>query len=271
MSPRARLLLTLEGYAVEGGLDGSGQPKTCYAPTIALGRHGGPGAADDLWHSYEEVLDLVPQLGVDGVRLTLEWARLEPRPGEIDEAAFARYGEVIAHARSLGLDVTVVLVDAVWPSWLGQEAWLLPWVVPHVLSHARRVVERYGELVTGVVPFAQALELVTNGFLRQSAPPWRKSALKDASFAHAQIAAIEDALRADDSVAATLVATVATLDLDVAPEVLRDAREHLEVDEIYLRSLLRGSGPTSVMNGLLVRHGERWRVQAPEELLAALR
>jgi beta-glucosidase/6-phospho-beta-glucosidase/beta-galactosidase len=271
MSTRARLLLTLEGYAVEGGFDQAGGPMTCYAPTIALGRHGGPGEADDLWHDYERVLDLVPDLGVDGVRLTLEWARIEPRADDVDEAALARYRAVVAHARSLGLNVTVVLVDAVWPSWLGQEAWLLPWVVPHVLAHARRVVEGLGDLVTGVVAFAQPTELVTNGYLRASAPPWRRSALKDASFAHAQIASIEEALRHDEVVGPRLVGSTVTLNLDDAPESLQAARERAEVDEVYLRSLLRGSGPTSAATGLLVHQEGQWRVRASEELLAALR
>ena len=271
MTNRARLLLTVEGYAVEGGFDRAGGPMTCYAPTIALGRHGGPGAADDLWHDYEEVLDLVPALGVDGVRLTLEWARIEPVAGVVDQAALERYESVLAHALTRGLKVTVVLVDAVWPSWLGQEAWLLPWVVPHVLTHARRVVSRYADVVTGVVAFAQPRELVTKGFLRASAPPWRKSASKDAEFAHAQIATIEGALRDDEIVGPRLVGETTTFDLDVAPEVLRAAREEPDVEEIHLRSLLRGSGPTSCATGLLVRDDGRWRVQATEELLAALR
>ncbi len=77
--------MTLEGYAVEGGFDGPGEPATCYSPTIALKRQVGPGGADDLWREYETVLDFVPEMGFDGVRLTIEWARIEPRAGEVDD------------------------------------------------------------------------------------------------------------------------------------------------------------------------------------------
>ena len=107
MERRPRRYVTLEGYAVEGGFDGPYQPATCYVPTIALGRHVGPGDADDLWHDYERVLDLVPALGFDGVRLNVEWARVEPRRGEVDDAALERYAEVARYATSLGLGVTV--------------------------------------------------------------------------------------------------------------------------------------------------------------------
>jgi len=271
MTTRPRLFVTLEGYAVEGGYDQAGGPMTCYAPTLALGRHARAGTTDDLWHDYEKVLDFVPALGFDGVRLNIEWARVEPRQGNVDEVALVRYGEVVRYARSLGLDVTIALVDAVWPSWLGQEAWLLPWVVPHVLAHARRIVAGYENDITGVVAFTNASELVTSGYLEASAPPWRRGATKDATFARAQIAGLLEALRVDDVVGPRLVQSSAVTSLDAAPEDLTAARETSNVDELYVRSLLRGSGPTAVTVGLLVKHANEWRVGAQSDLLSALR
>jgi beta-glucosidase/6-phospho-beta-glucosidase/beta-galactosidase len=267
----ARLFVTLEGYAVEGGFDRVGEPATCYSPTIALGRHAGPGAADDLWRHYETVLDFVPGLGFDGVRLSVEWARVEPRADEVDEAALARYLEVVRHARSLGLDVTVALVDAVWPAWLGQEAWLLPWVAPYVVKHARRVTEFFGDNATGLLVFAQPEELVTRGYLNASAPPWRRSALTDAVFAHAQIERITESLRADELVGTKFIEPSAVTSVDIASDDVLTARQSFTGSEIYVRSLLSGTGPTRVSEGLLVQRGEVWRVHAPEELLAALR
>jgi beta-glucosidase/6-phospho-beta-glucosidase/beta-galactosidase len=271
VTTRPRLFVTLEGYAVEGGFDQTGGPMTCYAPTIALGRHSGPGEADDLWHHYERVLDFVPELGFDGIRLTIEWARLEPRPGEVDQRALERYGQVIAYARSLGLEVTLALVDAAWPSWLGQEAWLLPWVVPHVLRHAQLIVTTFAHEISGVVAFTQPRELVTRGYLEATAPPWRRGARKDAAFAHAQIEGLLAALGADPVVGPRLVKTSAAITLNVAPDDLVKARHSTDVDELYVRSLLRGAGPTGVARGLLVRHGDEWRVDAPQDLLNALR
>ncbi len=271
MNERPRLFVTLEGYAVEGGFDRGGEPMTCYSPTIALGRHAGPGAADDLWHDYERVLDIVPSLGFEGVRLSVEWARIEPRSGEIDHGALHRYAEVVRHARSLGLLVSVAVIDSVWPSWLGLEAWLLPWVVPHVQGHARRMVDTFGDEATGFVLFTQPQELVTRGFLLATAPPWRKSALKDASFASAQIARITQSLVEDVIVGPRLVRRSAVISLDATPLELMAARNASDVDELYVRSLLRGSGPTSVSVGLLSTRGGEWRVSADDELLSALR
>jgi beta-glucosidase/6-phospho-beta-glucosidase/beta-galactosidase len=263
---RPRRYVTLEGYAVEGGLDGAYQPSTCFRPTIALGRHVGPGDADDLWRDYEQVLDLVPALGFDGVRLSVEWARVEPHLGQVDDAALARYDEVAQYARSLGLGVTVVIVDAAWPAWLGLEAWLLPWVVPHVLEQARRVVRAVP--AEGVVVFADTTSLV-NGFLDSSAPPWRRGARVDAEMAHDQINSIVASLKNDPVVGPKVVATSASVSVDQSLAHLKSALE-TEYDELYVRSLLRGHGP-SASAGLLVKRSDGWHVDAPTQLLDVLR
>jgi beta-glucosidase/6-phospho-beta-glucosidase/beta-galactosidase len=268
---RARRYVTLEGYAVEGGLDGPYQPATSYRPTIALGRHAGPGDAENLWHEYEQVLDLAATLGVDGVRLSIEWARVEPRRAEIDTAALERYAHVARYATTLGLGVTAVIVDAAWPAWLGLEAWLLPWVVPLVIDQARRVVATLDSL-SGVVIFASADELVTGGFVESSSPPWRRAARGDAAFARKQIDSIVATLAADALVGPKMVNSTRTISLARPPDdVATSLRDVAHVDEVYLRSLVKGCGPTQSPVGLLMRGERGWRIDASEELLEALR
>lgn len=263
------MLVTLEGYAVEGGFDRRGEPATCFSPTIALGRHEGPGDADLLWGGYERVLDAVADLGVDGVRLTFEWARLEPRRGAFDESALARYLEVVAHARSLDLAVTVALVDAAWPSWLGLEAWVLPWVAPVLVAHARRVVASLEDGSVRVVPFTQADALIAAGFLEATAPPWRHGAEREARYARSQWRQVAATLASDDVVAPRLVQAV-PVPLVAGARGVRAARA-AHADEVHVRSLLAGHGPTRCVRGLLVRDGSSWRVDADEDLLDALR
>ena len=271
MTNRPRVLATLEGYAVEGGFDRAHEPTTCYRPTITLGRHAGPGTADGLWHDYERVIELVPALGLDGVRLSIEWARVEPRRGAVDGAALGRYRDVIDFARALELDVTIVLVDAVWPAWLGLEAWLLPWTVPHVLAHASLLVRELGDVVTGVTPFSDATAMVERGFLSASAPPWRRGATDDARSARAQIERIVEALTADSLVGPRLVGASRTIALDKSiGEITAQIAGASDCDEIYLRSLVRGSGPTQAPAGLLVKRGDVWATHASPELISAL-
>jgi beta-glucosidase/6-phospho-beta-glucosidase/beta-galactosidase len=265
------VLATLEGYSVEGGFDRAHEPATCYSPTIALGRHDGPGEADNLWVDYEKVLDLAAGLGLDGVRLSVEWARVEPRQGLVDSAALDRYLEVARHAQSVGLLVTATLVDAAWPSWLGLEAWLLPWVVPRVVAHARRVVEHLGVSLNGVIAFSDPEALVAGGYLEGSAPPWRRGAADDAASARAQIGAIVRTLREDPFVGARMLSDTMVISLDrSSDEVLARRARAADCEEIYVRSLVKGTGPTCAPAGLLVKHSGQWSVSASAELLGAL-
>jgi beta-glucosidase/6-phospho-beta-glucosidase/beta-galactosidase len=270
VSERPRVLATLDGYAVEGGLDQPGEPATCWRPTIALGRHAGPGDAHDLWTNYETVIDLAAAIGLDGVRLDLEWARIEPRRGAIDVAALARYRAVVGHARSKGLGVTGVLVDAAWPAWLGLEAWLLPWVEPCAVAHARVVAGELGDLLTGLVTFADPQGIVARGFVEGTAPPWRRGAIVDAAFATAQVSRIDATLRDDELVGALLVGATRTVSLERPATEVAAALATPALDEVYLRSLVRGVGPTAAPIGLVARDDGEWRTDVPDDLRAVL-
>jgi hypothetical protein len=264
---RPRRYVTLEGYAVEGGLDGPYQPSTCFRPTIALGRHAGPGEADGLWRDYERVLELVPAMGFEGIRLSVEWARIEPRRDHVDPAALERYDEVVRYAQSLGLGVTVVVVDRAWPAWLGLEAWLLPWVAPLVVEHARRVVQAL-DTANGVVVFSNA-DLFVDGYLRSSAPPWRRGAKVDAGFARKQIESITATLCADQLVGSKIVASTREVSVGADLPELRSALQS-DCDELYFRSLLPGHGPTKCA-GLLLKNADHYEVSTSDELLDILR
>ena len=268
MSNRPRILATIDGYSVEGGFDRPYEPATCYSPTIALGRHSGPGDADGLWHDYEKVLDLVPGLGIDGVRITTEWARIEPRRNEVSLEALDRYAAVCAYAKSLGLHVSIALVDGVWPAWAGMEAWLLPWVAPYCVENAVRVVSHLGDNIDGVVAFSEPEAIVTRGFVDAASPPWRSGASKDCALAIEQIDDITAAIASHEAVAKKLVRSSVLVSLDNVSSAL--SREE-QYEEIYVQSLVRGSGPTASQQGLLSKHNGVWSVSASKELLETLR
>src|SRR5512139_4249922 len=53
--------------------------------------HTTSGLACDWWRRAEEDFDRAAALGLNTLRLSVEWSRLEPRPGVWDSAAFDRY------------------------------------------------------------------------------------------------------------------------------------------------------------------------------------
>src|SRR5258707_10996048 len=55
----------------------------------------------DWWAKAEEDFARAHDLGITGLRLSLEWSRIEPQRGEWSVAAFARYREMLACLKSL--------------------------------------------------------------------------------------------------------------------------------------------------------------------------
>jgi hypothetical protein len=250
MSNRPRVLLTLSAYATEGGLDGPYQPATCYSPTIALGRHSGPGEGEGLWRNYEAVLDVAGEIGLEGVCLEVSWARLEPRRGRRDTEALSRYIDVVAHARRRGLWVSIAAIDAAWPAWLGLEAWLMPWVVPVATEYAQWLSS---SLEADALCVFSDRDILTRGFVADdAAPPWRRGAHDDAASAAENLERIESIVRQG---AVTPGVSSANIELDDLDDV-----QSLHVDEVHVRSLVRGAGPLASARGLLARRGDRWVV-----------
>src|ERR1700722_18709517 len=73
------------GYQVEGGYNGDGEPHNNWAAWEGAGKAARSGLACDFWRHPEEALDRAAAIRCNAFRLSVEWARLEPRPGAYDD------------------------------------------------------------------------------------------------------------------------------------------------------------------------------------------
>ena len=95
-----------------------------------------------------------------------------------------------------------------------------------------------------------AREQLTRGFLDDTAgPPWRRGADLDAVSAAKNLEVIEVQARASS---ANIVTSV-SIDLDEIDEI-----STYDVDEVHVKSLVRGAGPLRGARGLLARSGTKW-------------
>ncbi len=147
---------------------------------IGLGRSEGPGHADNLRHRYDDLWQRVGSLGLDGVRLGLSWARVQPRARVRDVEALETYRRVVDHAHQRDLWVSVELVDGAWPSWLGMEPWTKPWVKDALARYVRLVTAEIG--ADEYVITSDVDELV-DGYVSGQRPPWRRDALEERTLA----------------------------------------------------------------------------------------
>lgn len=83
------------------------------------------GDANDSYHRYREDMQLLADAGANSYRFGIEWARIEPRPGQFSLAELAHYRRMIDTALELGLTPVVTLHHFSNPRWFAEEGgWL---------------------------------------------------------------------------------------------------------------------------------------------------
>lgn len=105
-----------------------------------------------------EDVQLLADHGITAHRLTIEWARLEPRRGAWDPAEVDRYERVLRALRSAGIEAWVTLQHLTLPGWFSEDERgfrddrMARRVWP---AHVDRVAETFGDLVDGWIAIDQ--------------------------------------------------------------------------------------------------------------------
>ncbi len=168
------------GYQVEGGFNGHGEPQNNWAAWEGAGRAARSGLACDFWRHPEEALDRAQAIGCNAFRLSVEWARLEPRPGAYDAAALDRYAHILSLCRARDLEPVVTLHHFTHPFWLGEEFWLRP-ASPDVFArHVARVVPALAPYCRRWVTVNEPNIVTLMGWIEGACPPGRRMAVSDA-------------------------------------------------------------------------------------------
>ncbi len=118
----------------------------------------GPSAGNGFYKRWPDDLALLADAGVADIRLTIDWARLQAKPGEFSEAWAERYEQMLDASEAIGIRVWATLQEAGVPRWIDNEGgledddtlvrWWPRWV--------ERVADRLGDRIDGWLPFAVA-------------------------------------------------------------------------------------------------------------------
>ncbi len=208
------------GFQVEGGFNGPGEPGNNWLRWEQVGRVEPSGNAVGFWDRPEEALDRAAGLGCDSFRLGLEWARVEPRPGEVDDRALSGYRKIIDGCIQRGLEPLVTLHHFTHPSWLGEDFWLRPDSPERFLAWVEMVLAALAGRVRLWVTINEINVLAIESWLLGSFPPGRFLAFGDAAVAAdhllaAHVLAYQAIHRArPDAVVTTNNACVSVYDFD---------------------------------------------------------
>lgn len=144
-------------------------------------RDGGrSGEAAGWWAGKaEEDLAWAAEHGQNAHRLSLEWSRLEPEPGELDESAFDRYAEILGKARDLGMTTLVTLHHFTLPRWAARAGgWYAGDLAPRFERLAEHAARRLGDRVDLWATINEPNVLAWGGYLGGRWPPGEKSLRK---------------------------------------------------------------------------------------------
>jgi len=134
------------------------------------------GRACEWWSGrYVEDFDLAQQMAQNAMRISLDWSRIEPREGQWDGQAIARYREMLTALRARGIEPMATLFHFVSPMWLiARGGWEAEGVVPYFDRFTAKAVEAFGDLVDLWCTINEPNVYGTYSFLLGLWPPQKK-------------------------------------------------------------------------------------------------
>lgn len=133
------------------------------------------GLACDHYNRFREDIGLMVELGVQSYRLSLEWSRIEPRPGAWDTDAIAHYHEVIDAVIAAGLTPMVTLHHFTHPLWFEElGSFEKEENLGHIVRFTERMFQEFGAKVRWWCTLNEPEVLASQGWFAGIFPPGKK-------------------------------------------------------------------------------------------------
>jgi len=115
------------------------------------------GSAVDHYHRFPQDIALLAEAGLNAYRFSIEWARIEPRPGIFDPKEVDHYRQVLACCHAHGLTPVVTLHHFSSPKWLIAEGgWESEATVDRFERYCRYVVTELGSYIPYICTINEA-------------------------------------------------------------------------------------------------------------------
>jgi beta-glucosidase len=142
---------------------------------------GGDSAAVacDHYNRFREDFAELRRLGHTCHRLSIEWSRIEPAPGEFDEREIRHYRDVLGELREQGMAPMVTLHHFTSPLWFADRGgWAASGAVDAFLPFVRRVAAELGDLVAMWCTLNEPNVYAVQGWGLGEFPPGRQGDLR---------------------------------------------------------------------------------------------
>lgn len=119
------------------------------------------GICCDHYNRYEEDIQLMADVGLNAYRFSIEWARIEPVEGQLDQTEVEYYRKVIDCCYAHGLQPIVTLMHFSSPGWLIRKGgWGKEYVVNAFAKYAGFIAKELG----GKLPYIATINEANMGY-----------------------------------------------------------------------------------------------------------
>ena len=147
---------------IEGGEVGSSWNDWYHQGKIKDGSD--PAVANDHWNRWREDCALMAGLHLSIARIGVEWARIMPSRGEVDETAIAHYRAELAYMHQLGIRPLLTIHHFSNPMWFERLGGFAKREnLDDFLSFAQLCADRFGDLVSDWITINEPNVYATNG------------------------------------------------------------------------------------------------------------
>jgi len=127
------------------------------------------------YRRFNADFDLLRSLHQNAHRLSVEWSRIEPAPGEFSPTALAHYRDVLQALRDRGMEPMVTLHHFTNPTWIADAGgWEAADTAEHFASFAERVTDQLGDLARFWITINEPTVIAYQGYVRGEWPPGKR-------------------------------------------------------------------------------------------------
>lgn len=134
------------------------------------------GNACEHYTRFREDFALSQQLGYNSHRLSIEWSRIEPQPGEWNEKEIEHYREVLHDLKQKNTFTMVTLWHFTLPQWFQQQGgWLQHHAVSMFVAYVEKIAAALGDLVDHWITINEPNVYIGQSYVSGVWPPGHKS------------------------------------------------------------------------------------------------
>lgn len=138
-----------------------------------------PASDNDHWEKWQEDTAIMADMGLQIYRFGIEWARIMPNEGELNEEAIERYRQELLLLKEKGIRPLLTIHHFTNPMWFERKgAFVKRENLRYYLELVELTVDRFGDLCSDYITINEPNVYATNSYFFGMWPPGNKDIMK---------------------------------------------------------------------------------------------